>query len=177
MRPGFVLLVAALAARAFAVPARGAVCSARPGVQPLDRILPEVRRSHPGDSMTPMVPSPGPDGSQHYHLKWMTPDGRIEWLDTDARTGRVLGAFAGPRWFRWTGRAPLFRARAVLSHAAGPRRRCDVRALRRLSPRLWRPAAVLAAAVIWWRGDFGGAADCGGRGGFRWTVEARRHGR
>lgn len=25
----------------------------------------------------------------------MTPDGRIEWLDTDARTGQVLGAFPG----------------------------------------------------------------------------------
>ena len=65
------------------------------GVQPLDRILPQVRRSHPGQFYDADGPTPGPGGSEHYHLKWMTPDGRIEWLDTDARTGRVLGASPG----------------------------------------------------------------------------------
>jgi hypothetical protein len=65
------------------------------GVMPLDRLLPEIRRTHPGQVYDADGPSIGPDGSQHYHLKWMTPDGRIEWLDTDARTGRVLGSSPG----------------------------------------------------------------------------------
>lgn len=66
-----------------------------PGVQPLDRILPEVRRSHPGEFYDADGPTTGPGGSEHYHLKWMRPDGRVEWLDTDARTGRVLGSSPG----------------------------------------------------------------------------------
>jgi hypothetical protein len=36
-------------------------------------------------------PNMGPQGEPHYRLKWLTPDGRVLWLDTDARTGRVLG--------------------------------------------------------------------------------------
>ena len=62
------------------------------GVLPLDRILPEVRRSHPGQFYDADGPRPGPDGRAQYRLKWMRPDGRVEWLDADARTGRVLGA-------------------------------------------------------------------------------------
>jgi hypothetical protein len=31
----------------------------------------------------------------HYHLKWMTPDGRIIWFDADARNGRVLRSSPG----------------------------------------------------------------------------------
>lgn len=65
------------------------------GLMPLDQILSEIRRSHPGKFYDADGPSPGPDGQQHYHLKWMTPDGRIEWLDTDARTGRVLNSAPG----------------------------------------------------------------------------------
>ncbi len=65
------------------------------GVQPLDRLLPGIRRAHPGDFYDADGPTSGPDGDPHYHLKWMTPDGRIDWLDTDARTGRVLGASPG----------------------------------------------------------------------------------
>src|SRR5581483_5115837 len=61
-------------------------------VRPLDQILPEIRRTHPGQFVDTDGPSEGPDGNAHYHLKWMGPDGRIEWLDTDARTGRVLGS-------------------------------------------------------------------------------------
>ena len=61
------------------------------GAQPLDRLLPEIRRSHPGKFYDAEGPSRGPDGQLHYHLKWMTPDGRLVWLDADARTGRVLG--------------------------------------------------------------------------------------
>ena len=65
------------------------------GVMPLDQILSEIRKGHPGKFYDADGPNPGPDGQQHYHLKWMTPDGRIEWLDTDARTGRVLNSAPG----------------------------------------------------------------------------------
>src|SRR6201986_961852 len=93
MRLGFVLLAAALAI-GLSGPAQAQAPRA-PGVQPLDRILPEVRRSHPGEFYDADGPTVGPGGSEHYHLKWMNPDGRIEWLDTDARTGRVLGRSPG----------------------------------------------------------------------------------
>jgi hypothetical protein len=93
MRPAFTLLLALLAA-GLSGPASAQFFRA-PGVQPLDRILPEVRRAYPGQFYDADGPVPGPDGSPHYHLKWMTPDGRIEWLDTDARTGQVLGASPG----------------------------------------------------------------------------------
>ena len=82
-------LLGALAGPAMAQPPR------EPGVLPLDSILPGIRRDHPGQFFDADGPTPGPGGSMHYHLKWMTPDGRIEWLDTDARTGRVLGAYPG----------------------------------------------------------------------------------
>jgi len=75
-------------------------------VQPLDRLLPEIRRSHPGQIYEADGPNTAPDGSQHYHLKWMTPDGRIEWLDTDARTGRVLGSSPGRDTFDTPTRVP-----------------------------------------------------------------------
>lgn len=107
MRPAFLLLVAAMAAGP-SVPA-SAQASRAPGVQPLDRILPEVRRAYPGQFFDADGPVAEPDGSVHYHLKWMTPDGRIEWLDTDARTGRVLGSFPGRDAFD----APGFRHRIV----------------------------------------------------------------
>jgi hypothetical protein len=60
-------------------------------IRPLDRILPDVRRSYPGTFYDAEGPVPGPDGEYRYRLKWMTPEGRIIWLDTDARTGQVLG--------------------------------------------------------------------------------------
>ena len=90
MRAAFFIFLALI----FALPAvaqnrRGA------GVRPLDQILPEIRRTHPGQFYDADGPTDAPDGSSHYHLKWMTPDGRIEWLDTDARTGRVLGTSPG----------------------------------------------------------------------------------
>lgn len=89
MRPAVILLLAMLAPLCFAGPA-----AAQP-VQPLDRLLPGIRRTHPGQFYDADGPHPGAGGSQHYHLKWMTPDGRIVWYDTDARTGRVLGASPG----------------------------------------------------------------------------------
>ncbi len=64
-------------------------------IRSLDRILPEIRRSHPGKFYDAEGPIEGPDGRYSYRLKWMTPEGRIIWLDTDARTGRVLGVEGG----------------------------------------------------------------------------------
>ncbi len=106
MRPAFILLMALLAA-GLSTPALAQIPRA-PGVQPLDRLLPEVRRSVPGQFYDADGPVPGPDGSPHYHLKWMTPDGRIEWLDTDARTGQVLGAFPGRDGFDGPGARRYF---------------------------------------------------------------------
>jgi len=65
------------------------------GVQPLDRLLPGIRRAHPGDFYDAEGPTYGPEGDPHYHLKWMTPDGRVIWYDTDARSGRVLRTSPG----------------------------------------------------------------------------------
>ena len=100
MRPGFFLIFLALLGSFVAGPhflATPVLAQPPriPGVMPLDRILPGIRRDYPGEFYDADGPTPGPDGLEHYHLKWMTPDGRIEWLDTDARTGRVLGAAPG----------------------------------------------------------------------------------
>jgi hypothetical protein len=65
------------------------------GVQPLDRLLPGIRREHPGDFYDAEGPTYGPSGDPHYHLKWMTPDGRVIWYDADARNGRVLRSSPG----------------------------------------------------------------------------------
>src|SRR5258705_4871179 len=67
----------------------------RDGVQPLDRLLPGIRRAHPGDFYDAEGPTYGPSGDPHYQLKWMTPDGRVSWFDTDARNGRVLRSSPG----------------------------------------------------------------------------------
>ena len=72
-------------------------------VLPLDRILPEVRRSHPGRFYDAEGPFSGPDGQMHYRLKWMTPEGRVLWFDANARTGHVLGAGGGRRAFEGYG--------------------------------------------------------------------------
>ena len=114
MRPGFFLFVLAGLAALAAGPASAQ--PARPGVLPLDRILPGVRQAYPGEFYDADGPTPGPDGGEHYHLKWMTPDGRIMWLDTDARTGRVLGqapgrdSFDGPERGRNFAPAPSYPA-------------------------------------------------------------------
>lgn len=62
-----------------------------PDVQPLDQVLPQIRRHHPGTFYDADGPFTDEGGNPHYRLKWMTPEGRVIWLDTDARTGRVLG--------------------------------------------------------------------------------------
>jgi hypothetical protein len=74
-------------------------------VQPLDRILPEVRRNHPGRFYDAEGPFQGPDGQMHYRLKWMTPEGRVLWFDANARTGRVLGTGGGRHAFEGNGPA------------------------------------------------------------------------
>src|SRR4051812_5187856 len=99
-------------------------------VMPLDRILPEIRRTHPGQFFDADGPSPGADGSPHYHLKWMTPDGRIEWLDTDARTGRVLNSAPGrdsfdgpaPRSYPQAPSVPMPNTRSRFRDDGGPDR-------------------------------------------------------
>ena len=89
---GFLLLSAA----AVSEPAAAQPNRAREGVQSgevrsLDQILSGIRRERPGSLADVEGPYGGPYGEPHYRLKWLTPDGRVLWLDTDARTGRVLG--------------------------------------------------------------------------------------
>jgi hypothetical protein len=87
-------IFALLAAPAMAQP-YGPPPGYRGGVQPLDRLLPGIRRDHPGNFYDAEGPTYGPEGDPHYHLKWMTPDGRVIWYDTDARSGRVLRSSPG----------------------------------------------------------------------------------
>jgi hypothetical protein len=85
-----------VSAAAVLEPATAQPNRAREGVQSgevrsLDEILNGIRRERPGSLADVEGPSIGPYGEPHYRLKWLTPDGRVLWLDTDARTGRVLG--------------------------------------------------------------------------------------
>ncbi len=64
-----------------------------PDVQPLDRILPTIREGRPGRFYDADGPFADANGGLHYRIKWLTPDGRIIWLDADARTGHVLGPY------------------------------------------------------------------------------------
>jgi hypothetical protein len=85
-----------LSAAAVSEPASAQPNRAREGVQSgevrsLDQILSGIRRERPGSLADVEGPYGGPYGEPHYRLKWLTPDGRVLWLDTDARTGRVLG--------------------------------------------------------------------------------------
>lgn len=127
MRPAFVMLLALLAA-GLSGPAAAQMAPRPPGVQPLDRLLPEVRRVVPGQFYDADGPVMGPDGLPHYHLKWMTPDGHIEWLDTDARTGQVLRAFPGRDAFdapgarRYFAPAPSYLVPMPQVMSPGPRR-------------------------------------------------------
>ena len=83
-------------AAAVSEPATAQPNRARQGVQSgevrsLNEILNGIRRERPGSLADVEGPNFGPYGEPHYRLKWLTPDGRVLWLDTDARTGRVLG--------------------------------------------------------------------------------------
>src|SRR6185312_15731120 len=96
MRSGiFSALFLAFLTSAAATPALAQRNDDRDGIQPLDRLLPEIRRQHPGNFYDAEGPRYGPNGDPHYHLKWMTPDGRVIWFDTDARNGRVLRSSPG----------------------------------------------------------------------------------
>lgn len=98
MRYRVVMLLAAyvVALTALAGPVAAQPYRARQGVQSgqvrsLDQILNGIRRQRPGNLADVQGPNPSPEGGARYRLKWVTPDGRVLWLDTDARTGRVLG--------------------------------------------------------------------------------------
>lgn len=68
---------------------------------PLDRILPHIRSAHPGTFSDVDGPFADPSGRLHYRIKWLGPDGRVLWLDADARSGRILGVNHG-----WAGYGP-----------------------------------------------------------------------
>lgn len=92
--PIFILFL--LGAAACPVAASAQPFRAREGVQngqvrSLDEIMRGIRRERPGNLADVQGPNMGPSGDPRYRLKWITPDGRVLWLDTDARTGRVLG--------------------------------------------------------------------------------------
>lgn len=53
----------------------------------LDRILPEIRAQHPG-RLSDAERHVGMDGQTHYRVKWVTPSGRIIFLEADPNTGR-----------------------------------------------------------------------------------------
>ena len=90
------LLIALLLGAALSSPTAAQPFRARQGVQSgevrsLNEILNGIRRERPGSLADVQGPNVGALGEPHYRLKWLTPDGRVLWLDTDARTGRVLG--------------------------------------------------------------------------------------
>src|SRR6266568_759855 len=92
--PIFILLL--LGAVTCPAPASAQPFRAREGVRngevrSLDEIMRGIRRERPGSLADVQGPNMGPAGDPRYRLKWITPDGRVLWLDTDARTGRVLG--------------------------------------------------------------------------------------
>jgi hypothetical protein len=98
----FMCAMSALLLAASPVAAQGRLVPYGPGAPvPLDRILPHIRSTHPGTFSDVDGPFADPTGRQHYRIKWLTPDGRVVWLDTDARTGRVLGVNHG-----WGGFGP-----------------------------------------------------------------------
>jgi hypothetical protein len=84
MRPSLALFLVLLLAP-FAAPGQA---HAQPA-QPLDRLLPDIRRANPGQFLD-AEPGASDSGSPRYRLKWLTPEGRVIWLDADARTGRVM---------------------------------------------------------------------------------------
>lgn len=85
---------AALGVLLLAAPASNAVAQPFPRddgqVQSLDTIINIIRRSFPGQ----VSDVQGPFGGR-YRVKWLTPDGRVLWVDADARTGRILGVEGG----------------------------------------------------------------------------------
>lgn len=83
--------IGALAAFALILLAAAPAEAGRGGAQPLDRILSHLRAERGGTFYDAEGPFDDGNGNIHYRIKWLTPQGRLIWLDTDARTGRVLG--------------------------------------------------------------------------------------
>jgi hypothetical protein len=131
-----------------------------------------VRRSHPGEFYDADGPTTGPGGSEHYHLKWMRPDGRIEWLDTDARTGRVLGASPGRDDFDGPGTRRNFAPAPSI-----PTPQPDRGAYGRPGGGDYGGRGDFGGRrEFGGRGDFGGRDDFGGRGGFGGRGDFGGHG-
>jgi hypothetical protein len=93
-RLAFLLFVAVSLLGALPASAQGRPLP-RGDVRTLDRILPGISNRYPGTFYDAQGPFPDANGALHYRLKWMTPEGRIIWLDTDARTGRVFSVQQG----------------------------------------------------------------------------------
>jgi len=53
------------------------------GDRTLDRILPEIRASHPGRLVDARLKT-APDGHAYYHIRWIGPDGVV--LEFDVET-------------------------------------------------------------------------------------------
>lgn len=66
------------------------------GIMRLEPILSGIRRTYPGRFYDAEGPYADTTGGMHYRIKWLTPEGRVIWLDTDARTGRVIGPAGYP---------------------------------------------------------------------------------
>jgi hypothetical protein len=69
--------------------------AARGGARSLDWILSHLRSERGGTFYDAQGPFVDANGNMHYRIKWLTPQGQLIWLDTDARTGRVLGVDRG----------------------------------------------------------------------------------
>ena len=102
---------------------------------------------HPGDFYDAEGPTYGPSGDPHYHLKWMTPDGRVIWYDTDARNGRVLRSSPGRDSFdNSSRRRSTARLWPALCAAAGYR--VVTAAIRGTTRRSWLWLAAMARRAI-----------------------------
>jgi hypothetical protein len=89
MRPSFIPLVVLLLAPLVAAGPATAQPQESQRTQPLDRLLPEIRRNNPGEFLD--AERITRDGAPGYRLKMVTPDGRVVSRDVDARTGRAMG--------------------------------------------------------------------------------------
>jgi len=95
MRPRLVLfvllLLASFAASGIAMAQPGGLPGTPfpgEGAQPLDRLLPQIRRTVPGQFLD--AEGINRNGTPGYRLKWLTPEGRVIERDVDARTGRMM---------------------------------------------------------------------------------------
>jgi hypothetical protein len=89
------LLLSASACTGEARPSQEQANDPRSGVEPLDRLLPTIRRSHPGEFSDAHGPVYDASSDPHFHVKWITPDGGVFWFDVNARSGQVLNTSPG----------------------------------------------------------------------------------